>query len=117
MKRFNSIAAMFMLLTGCVYEMTIHSRDGEKLSGHYRFARENTGLIKITDSNAEVFTGNFITVERAKFINVYTETFGSGTIIVDGPDTSAYGNAFRGVFGNSRVLSDAAYGETFAKGS
>jgi hypothetical protein len=116
MKPFNSVAAL-LLLTGCVYDMSIHSRDGEKLTGQYRFARENTGLMKITDSDAEVFTGNFITVERGKFISDYTNTFGSGTIIVDGPDLSAYGNAFRGVFGNSRVLTDAAYGETFSKGT
>jgi len=117
MKQFILIVvALLLSAPGCVHELSLHSRDGEKLSGQYRFARETTGSIRITDSNGEVFTGNFITVERARFISDYTTAFGSGSIIVDGPDLSAYGNAFRGVLlGNSRVRTDAAYGETFSK--
>jgi len=95
----------------------MHSRDGEKLSGQYRFAREGRGMIQIAGSGGEILNGKFVTVDRQTFIVNYEKTFGSGSIAVDGPDLSPYGNAFGGIFGNSSTLVDAAYGETFNSAS
>jgi hypothetical protein len=51
-----------------------------------------------------------VRVGRSSFVDSYKKTFGSGTIVVDGPDLPGY--AFGGLFGNSYALTDAAYGET-----
>jgi hypothetical protein len=95
----------------------MHSRDGEKLSGKYRFAREDTGLIQVINSDGEILDGNFIRVGRAAFVESYEKTFGRGSIAVDGPDVSRYGNAFGGMFFSSSALSDSAHGETFNSAS
>jgi hypothetical protein len=110
---FLSLTAYLWLLSACVYTLSMHSMDGEKLSGRYRFARENTGLIQVTASDGELLHGKFIRVGRSDFIESYEKTFGRGTIIAEGPDISSYGNAFAGMFGSSSVLADAAYGEVF----
>jgi hypothetical protein len=91
----------------------MHSTDGEKLSGRYRFAREDTGLIQVMGSDGEVLNGTFERVARTTFVEGYEQTFGRGSIVVEGPYASAYGNAFEGFFGSSRARADAAYGETF----
>ena len=87
--------------------------DGEKLSGKYRFARDDTGLIQVRGSDGEILDGKFTRVGRTDFIDSYETTFGRGTIIEESPDISSYGNPFAGIFGSSSVLTDTAYGETF----
>jgi hypothetical protein len=110
---FWSLMASLWLLSACVHTLSMHSMDGEKLSGRYRFARENTGLIQVIASGGELLHGEFIRVGRSDFIESYEKTFGRGSIIAEGPDISSYGNAFAGMFGSSSVLADGAYGEAF----
>ena len=107
------LALSLWVLSACAHRLQMHSRDGEKLSGSYRFAREDTGLIRVRSSEGEVLNGKFVYVERKIFVESYEKTFGIGSITVDGPDVSSFGNAFGGVFGSSYLLMDAAYGQTF----
>ena len=95
----------------------MRSADGERLAGKYRFARDNTGLIQVTAEDGEVLAGKFTTVGRATFVENYNKTFGRGSIAVEGPDVSGYGNPFGGPFGSSHGLTDFAYGETSKSGS
>lgn len=115
MKRvvFVPLALSLFILPACIHGLSMYSMDGEKLSGRYRFARENTGLIQVTGSDGEVLNGKFVNVGRATFVESYQRTFGVGSIAVDGPDISPYGNAFGGIFGRSYALTDAARGQTF----
>lgn len=87
------------------------SSDGEGLSGRYRFARENTGLIEVTGADSRDLDGKFVRVDRGSFVDLYQQTFGGGLITVDGPDLPA--SVFSGLFGSSYALTDGAYGETF----
>ena len=107
------LALSMSVLWSCAHSLSMRSSDGEQWSGKYRFARENTGLIQVTAQDGEVLVGKFVTVGRATFVESYKNTFGSGSVTVDGPDASGYGNPFGSAFGNSRVLADFAYGETF----
>src|ERR1043166_2709446 len=86
------VGSTLLFLSACVHGLDLHSQDGEKLQGHYRFARENTGLMQVLGSSGEVLSGKFVIVPRATFIESYTGTFGGGSLIVEGPDVSAYGN-------------------------
>lgn len=115
MKRliFLPFALCLWVLPACSHSLSMHSMDGEKLSGRWRFARADTGLIQVTGSAGEVLNGKFVRVGRPTFIQSYEKTFGSGSIAVDGPDLSSYGNAFGGIFVGSYSLTDAAYGESF----
>jgi len=61
--------------------------------------------------------GKFVTVGRATFVESYKNTFGRGSVTVEGPDVFAYGNPFGSAFGNSGMLADFAYGETFDSAS
>jgi hypothetical protein len=112
MKRIFLFPLSLLILSACVHSLTIQGGDGEKLSGRYRFTREDTGLIQVIGSNGEVLSGGFLRVGRSSFVDSYKKTFGSGTIVVDGPDLPAY--TFGGLFGNSYALTDAAYGEAFS---
>jgi len=69
----------------------MHSTDGEKWSGRYRFAREDTGLIQVMGSDGEVLNGTFERVARTTFVKSYEQTFGRGSIAIEAPDSSAYG--------------------------
>jgi hypothetical protein len=107
------IAGLFLsLLSACVHNLTLQSGDGEEFHGRYRFARGNTALVEITDSEGELWRGKFAGVSRAVFIDSYEQAFGRGSIAADRADVSAYGNAFAGMVGSSYALTDAAYGET-----
>lgn len=119
MKRFTFLpfALCLWVLPACSHGLSMHSMDGEKLSGRWRFARADTGLIQVTGSGGEVLNGKFVRVGRTTFIQSYEKTFGSGSIAVDGPDFSSYGNAFGGLFVGSYALTDAAYGELFSSAS
>src|ERR1051325_9027064 len=108
---------MILVLAGCVHKLTMHSRSGDTLAGRYRFARENTGLIEIPFGKDEVLSGRFITVSRADFVAAYTGAFGTGSIAVDGPDVSSYGNPFTRMLASSHNLGGSSYGETFSSGS
>ena len=90
-----------IILNSCVNQLTMHARDGERLDGKWRFAREGSGLIEVEGSAGELLVGTFSPVPRHIFFADYQKTFGGGTIDADGPDVSAFGNAF------------AAYGEDY----
>jgi len=114
MKHFIRIplALSLLVLSACSNSLSMRSTDGETWSGEYRFARENTGLIRVRTKDGEMLLGKFITVGRASFIESYREIFGSGTIVAEGPDASGYGNPFAGTHGGYVALNDFAYAES-----
>ena len=65
---------MLLVLAACVHDITMHSRTGARIQGHYRFARENTGMIQVTFPGDEVVSGKFITISRAAFVDAYAKT-------------------------------------------
>lgn len=112
--RFAIVAIVFIGLTACTQSLTMHSRDGEKLDGRWRFAREGTGLIQVVAADGEVLVGAFQPVPRRTFFENYQSTFGGGSIDSDVPDLFAHGNVFGGLLlGGSSTLVDVAYGENF----
>ena len=113
MNRKIALAVSLVFLSACVHNLSVHSKDGQKLSGRYRFAADDAGLMQIWGLEGEVLNGRFARVPRTTFVESYEKTFGRGAIAVYGPDAAAYGNPFAGVFGNSSALSDVAHGETF----
>ena len=102
-----------LLLCSCVHRLTLHSRDGEKLNGRWRFGREGSGLIQVFAGDGEVLIGALDAVARRSFFERYQETFGRGSIAADGPDLSAYGNGLWSPLGSSNALLDMVYGESF----
>jgi hypothetical protein len=110
-KRILALLLLLVMASACVHSLSMSSSDGEELSGRYRFARENTGLIEVIGSDSEILRGKFVRVGRGSFVDLYQQTFGSGSITVDGPDLPA--SAFSSLFGSSYALTDPAYGETF----
>lgn len=112
---FQTAVALF--LTACVQPLTLHSLDGERLDGRWRFAREGRGLIQVSGGDGEVLVGALHPVSRKTFFDRYQKTFGGGTIDADGPDLSQVGDAFVGFLGNSRALVDVAYGENYNQAS
>jgi hypothetical protein len=102
-----------LLLSCCTHPLTMHSLDGEKLHGRWRYAREGSGLLQVDGTGGELLIGTFKPVPRRIFFEAYQTTFGDGTIEADGPDLSAFGNAFAGMFGGSSALVDAVYGENY----
>jgi hypothetical protein len=110
-KRILALLLLPVMASACVHSLVMRSRDGEELSGRYRLAREDTGLIEVIGSDSEILTGKFVRVGRGVFVDRYRQTFGSGSIAVDGPDLPA--SAFSSLFGSSYALTDAAYGDTF----
>jgi hypothetical protein len=111
--RFAVVAMVFMGSTACTHPLTMHSQDGERLDGRWRFAREGTGLIQVVAADGEVLVGAFQPVPRRIFFENYQNTFGGGSIDADAPDLFAYGNVFGGLLGSSSTLADVAYGENF----
>jgi hypothetical protein len=111
------VVIVFLSLSACTYPLTMHSRDGEKLNGRWRFAREGTGLIQVIAADGEVLVGAFKPVPRRNFFESYQNAFGGGSINADGPDLFAYGNVFGGLLGSSSTLADIAYGENYNKSS
>jgi len=90
----------------------MRSKDGQTWSGEYRFARDNTGLIRVRTTDGEMLLGRFTTASRATFVESYKDIFGRGSIAAEGPDASGYGNPFAGTLGGSAALNDFAYAET-----
>jgi hypothetical protein len=113
MKRKTALAVSLFFLSACVHNLRMHSKDGQTLTGRYRFAAGDSGLIQVTGPGDELLNGKFLRVARATFVASYEKTFGRGAIAVYGPDAAAYGNPFAGVFGSPSILSDVAHGETF----
>jgi hypothetical protein len=109
-----SVALLFpLLLSSCVHRLTMHARDGERLDGRWRFAREGTALIQVFGSDGEVLVGMLTPVARGVFLKNYQQTFGAGSIDTAGPELSSYGNAFWSSPGTSNTLADVVYGEAF----
>jgi hypothetical protein len=91
----------------------MHALDGERLDGRWRHAREGKGVVQVHATGGEVLVGTLQPVPRRAFFEDYQKIFGGGTINADIPDLSEFGNPFAGMFGNSTVLVDTAYGENF----
>ena len=112
MKLFVLVPILSVLaLPGCIHGLNLRSTDGETLRGRYRFAREDRGLIQVTQVNGEILSGTFAQVGRAAFVEGYEKTFGSGSISVAGLDASPYGHLSGGLFASSYGLTGSAYRE------
>ena len=53
-------------LNSCVNQLTMHARDGEKLDGKWRFAREGSGLIEVEGSAGELLAGRLWIWQRLR---------------------------------------------------
>jgi hypothetical protein len=102
-----------LLLASCVHQLTMHARDGEKLNGRWRFAREGAALVQVFRPDGEILVGMLRPVARGVFFASYQQTFGRGAIDADGPDFSAFGNSLWFPPGSSNALADVVYGESF----
>ena len=108
-----AMIAAALLLCSCVHRLTMHSRDGEKLDGLWRFGREGSALLQVFSSDGEVLVGMLTPVARHTFFEGYRHTFGQGAIDAEGPDLSSYGHALWSLPGSSNPLSDVVFGESF----
>jgi hypothetical protein len=108
---------VMLLLSSCVHRLTMHSRDGEKLDGRWRFAREGNALIQVINPDGEVLVGVLRPVARRNFFEGYQQAFGRGSIDAEGPDLSPYGNALLAAPGSSNSLADVVYCQSFDKAS
>ena len=106
-----------VLLSSCVHRLTMHSRDGERLDGRWRFAREGNALIQVLSSDGEMLVGMLTPVPRRNFFASYQQAFGQGSIDAEGPDLSSYGNALFATPGTFNALADVVYSENFDKTS
>jgi len=114
--RYPFAAILFLFaLSSCVHRLTMHARDGERLDGRWRFAREGTALIQVLSSDGEVLVGMLKPVARGVFLKNYQQTFGRGSIDAEGPDYSGFGSSLWSPPGSSNALADVVYGETFDK--
>jgi hypothetical protein len=102
-----------LILSACSQRLVLHSLDGERLEGRWRYARAGDGLLRVAAAQDEILVGTFKTVSRGTFFEAYQIAFGAGTIAANGPDLSAFGNVFAGMLGSANTLVDAAYGENF----
>ena len=107
------VIAATLLLSACVHNVTMHARDGERLDGKWRFAREGSALIQVFSSDGEVLIGVLTPVARRAFFESYQTVFGRGAIAAETVDLSAYGQGFWVLPGTSNTLSDVVYGERF----
>ena len=102
-----------LMLSSCAHRLTMHARDGERLDGRWRFARDGTALIQVFGSDGEVLVGMLTPVARGVFFKNYQQTFGAGAIDAEGPDYSNFGSSFWLPPGSSNALADVVYGESF----
>jgi hypothetical protein len=109
--------AAALLLSSCVQRLTMHSRDGERLDGRWRPAREGNALIQVHNSDGELLVGLLRPVARRYFFDRYQETFGRGSIEAEGPDLSSSGHALLALPGTVNPLADMVYAESFDKSS
>ena len=103
------------MLTACVHPLTMHSQDGHRLDGRWRFAREGGGLIQVFSSDGEILVGALKPVDRRIFFESYQKVFGRGSIDAEGPDLSSYGSALWSLPGSSNALADMVLGQSFNK--
>ena len=101
-----------LVLSACVHTVSMHSRDGERLDGRWRFAREGGGFMQVFGSNGEVFIGTLTAVARRSFFDGYQRTFGRGSIEAE-PDLSSYGNSLWSMPGGLNPLAEVVQGESF----
>jgi len=106
-------AAALLQLASCVHPLTMHGKNGERLDGRWRFAREDSGLIQVVGIDGEILVGTFKPVARRVFLDDYQKTFGAGSIDADGPELAAFGGGFWANLGSSNALVDAVHGENF----
>ena len=111
------LTVLALLLSSCMHPLTMHSRDGERLAGRWRFAREGNALIQIFGADGEVLVGVLRPVARRSFFDGYQRTFGPGSIEAGGPDLSSYGNALLAIPGSANPLAEMVYGESFDRQS
>ncbi|HKY07683.1 MAG TPA: hypothetical protein VJQ55_05565 [Candidatus Binatia bacterium] len=111
------LLAALVALSSCVHRLTMHSRDGERLDGRWRFAREGNALVQVHGADGEVLVGMLKPVARRSFFDSYQQTFGRGAIDAEGPDLSSFGNALFALPGSANPLAEMAYGESFDKSS
>ena len=102
-----------LLLPSCIYKLTLHAPDGEKLDGQWHFGREGGGSIQVVATDGELLVGALEPVARRSFLDSYQDAFGRGSIGADGPDLSAYGNGLWVPPGSSNALLEMVYGENF----
>lgn len=107
------VGLSLFVLAGCVYPLTLRSRDGATLNGNYHFAHQHTGYIRLLSPDGEILSGQFAGIGRRDFVARYEKTFGRGTVSLETPDVSAYGNAFGSRFASSHALIESAHGEIF----
>lgn len=107
-----AIPVAILLLCSCVHRLTMHSRDGERLDGRWRFAREGSALMQVFSSDGEILVGLLKPVARHTFFKSYRQAFGENAIDA-GPDLSSYGNALVSLPGSPNVLGDVVLGENF----
>jgi hypothetical protein len=107
-----AVILALLLLAGCVHKLSMHSKDGQTLTGRYRFGAGDSGLIQVTGPGDELLSGRFKRVSRADFVENYHAAFGLGSIAVYGPEMSDK-SPFAGMFGSSSTLPDSAHGESF----
>lgn len=105
--------AATVLLSACAHKLTMHARDGEKLDGRWRFAREGSALMQVFGSDGEVLVGMLTPVARRAFFESYQSVFGRGAIAAETPDLSWYGHGFWMLPGTSNALTDVVYGDSF----
>jgi hypothetical protein len=101
-------------LSACTNHVSMVSADGETWTGRWRYSRGDNGLMHFLAPDGEILIGAFTRVQRSVFVEGYEKTFGGGTIALDGPDLSSYGNAFAGFLGVQTPFSETAYAEPLA---
>ena len=107
----SALLVAFLLLPGCANRLTMQAKDGERIEGRWRHAREGSGLIQVVNGDGEVLVGILTPTPRRAFFETYQTVFGLGTIASGNGDLSAYGHGFWMLPGTSNVLADVVYGE------
>lgn len=101
------------LLSACAHKLTMQAKDGERLDGRWRFAREGSGLMQVMSAEGEVLVGVLTPTARRAFFENYQTVFGVGSIAAETSDLSAYGRGFWVLPGTTNPLSEFVYGEDF----
>lgn len=74
-KQWNQFAIVLLLatlfLSSCIYPLTMHSREGEKLDGQWSFGQGGGGSIQVFASDGEVLIGRLEPVARRLFFDNY----------------------------------------------
>jgi hypothetical protein len=106
-----ALLLFLMGLSACSNQVSLVSSDGEKWLGRWRYGRGDNGFMQIVGADGEVLMGAFARVPRQVFVDGYEQTFGPGTIAMDGLELSQYGSSFASFFGASSAFRETAYAE------